>query len=163
MKTLQKETAQSLIACIVLLLLPANVRAWEPNNNDLDAAINTGDFAGYFNNVSTWLNLKAPAEPSGISEAAMTALLKDPVLANALDQRQLLSKHEVAKVGAFATADQNNKTFLAWLLRNAPAMDLYLEGAVPLGIAAREQNSYTLHAVTLDIWKKIFNADPDSK
>jgi hypothetical protein len=163
MKTLQKETAQSVIACIVLLLLPANVRAWEPNNNDLDAAINTGDFAGYFSNISTWLNQKVPADASGISEAAMTALLKDPVLANALDQRQLLSKHGVGNVGAFAKADQNNKTFLTWLLRNAPAMDLYLEGAVPLGIAAREQNSYTLNTVSLDIWKRIFFADPDSK
>ena len=163
MKTLKNQTTRLLIASIALLSLCVNVRAWEPNNKDLDAAIDTGNFAEYFNNISTWLNQKVPAEPSGISEAAMQALLKDLVLANTLDQRQLLSKNGVANVGTFAKADQNNKTFLAWLLRNTSAMDLYLEGAVPLGIAAREQNGYTLNTTSLDIWKKIFFADPDSK
>jgi hypothetical protein len=42
-------------------------------------------------------------------------------------------------------------------------MDLYLEGVVPIGIAARERNSYTLPVAALDTWKKILNADPDSK
>jgi hypothetical protein len=136
---------------------------WEPNANDLDTDINSGDFGGYFSKITTWLNQKSPAEANRISEAAIQALLKDPVFRNTLDQRQLLSKHGVDQLKAFAQADQSNKTFLTWLLRNTEAMDLYLEGVVPIGIAAREQNSYTLHAVTLDIWKKIFNADPDSK
>ena len=34
---------------------------------------------------------------------------------------------------------------------------------MPTGIAARERNSYTLPAATLDIWKKILTADPGSK
>jgi hypothetical protein len=42
-------------------------------------------------------------------------------------------------------------------------MDLYLEGVVPIGIAARERNSYTLPVAVLDTWKKILDADPDSK
>jgi hypothetical protein len=42
-------------------------------------------------------------------------------------------------------------------------MDLYLESVVPTGISAREKNSYTLPKAALDIWKKILNADPDSK
>ena len=93
----------------------------------------------------------------------MKAILKDPVFRNTLDQRQLLSAHGVDNIKSFAQADQGNRAFLAWLLRNTEAMDLYLEGVVPIGIAARERNSYTLPVAALDIWKKILNADPDSK
>ncbi len=149
MKTLKKETAQLLIVCIVLLSLPVNIYAWEPNTSDLDKAINSGDFSGYFDKVTAWLNQKTPADPGKISEATMKTLLKDPVFVNTLDQRQLISRLGVDKVGAFAKADQGNKTFLAWLLRNTQAMDLYLEGSRGAG--------------SLDIWKNIFNADPDSK
>ena len=93
----------------------------------------------------------------------MKALLKDPVFRNTLNQRQLLSKHGVDQLRVFVRAEQSNKAFLTWLLRNTEALDLYLEGVVPIGIAAREKTSYTLRAETLDIWKNILNADPDSK
>lgn len=93
----------------------------------------------------------------------MKALLKEPVLANALDQRQLLAKLGFANVGAFARANPDNQTFLAWLLRNTQAMDLYLEGATPMGIKDRDLNRYTLNSASLDIWKRIFFADSDSK
>jgi hypothetical protein len=162
-KSLKNETAQLLIACILLLSLPMNAYAWEPNAKDLDAAIATGDFTGYFSNISTYLNQKTPADPGKISEAAAKALLKDPVFVNTMDQRQLLSKIGVDKIGAFAKADSANPKFLAWLLKNTQVMDLFLEAVGPTAIADREANSYTVPAETLEIWRKIHNADPDSQ
>jgi hypothetical protein len=162
-KTFENRTSGTLLALVALLSLCVHVYAWAPNNSELEVAVKAGDFSGYFANLSTWLTQQVPADSSRISEPALKALLKEPVLANALDQRQLLAKVGVANVGAFARADQANQTFLACLLRNTPAMDLYLEGATPTGIKDRELNRYTLNAAFLDIWKRIFFADPESK
>ena len=163
MKTLKKGTAQLLIACILLLSLPMNAYAWEPNAKDLDTAITTGDFTGYFSNISTWLSQKVPADPGKISEATAKALLKDPVFVNTLDQRQLISRLGVDKIGAFAKADSANRGFLAWLLKNTQVMDLFLEAAGPTAIAERDANRYTVPVETLELWRKIHNADPDSR
>ncbi|MEI8371670.1 MAG: carbohydrate-binding protein [Planctomycetota bacterium] len=152
-----------LLTFVTLLSLGSNVRAWEPNNKDLGTAIETGDFATYFTNISTWLNQKAPADPSGVSEATLKDLLKDPDVANLLDQRTLIAKLGVAKLGTFAKADPSNQKFLAWLLQNTQAMDLYLEGATPTGLSAREANNFTLNTASLNIWKTLFFADPESK
>ena len=163
MKTTAKLTFKILIASTMLWLLPVNLQAWEPNANDLDTAIQSGDFTGYFGNISTWLNQKAPADPGKISEATTKALLKNPVFANTLDQRQLLSKLGVDKIGAFAKADPANRGFLAWLLKNTQAMDLFLEAAGPTAIADRAKNRYKVSTSTLDIWRKILRADPDAR
>lgn len=93
----------------------------------------------------------------------MKALLKDPVFANTLSQRQLLSKVGVANVGAFAKADNDSKAFLTWLLRNTQAMDLYLETATPTGLKAREEDKWALSTASLDLWKKLYYVDPESK
>ena len=158
-----KTLTQAVLVCIMLLSLPMHLHAREPHAGDMDKAVKAGDFAGYFTNISAWLNRKAPADAGVITEAAMKALLKDPVFANTLAQRQLLSKHGVDHMGAFARAGQANRTFLAWLLRNTEAMDLYLEGATPTGVKKREADSYTLDVASLDLWRKLFQADPDSK
>jgi hypothetical protein len=134
----------------MLLLLPMNSHAWEPSTKELDAAINAGDFAGYFTNISTWLNQKVPAASSGISEESMKSLLKDPVFVNTLDQRQFISKCAVANVNAFAKADPANREFLTWLLKNTQVMDLFLEAIGPAAIAERDKNSYTIPAEILD-------------
>ncbi len=160
MKTTGKLTTVSLIACILLCSLSAQLNAWQPSAGDLDSAIKTGDFAGYLTNATAWLNQKAPA---ALSEAAMASLLKDPVFLAALDQRQLISKTGADKLGAFAKADPANQAFLSWLLKNTPALELYLEGSVPIGLAAREANKYALGTAALEIWKNILNADPDAK
>jgi len=150
-----------LLAFGALLVAPlTSLRAWEANSRDLDAAISSGAFTGYSANIAAWLNQKVPAN---VSDAAVKALLKEPVFANTLDQWQLISKTGAEKLGAFAKADAAHQAFLAWLLKNTQAMDLYLEAAVPLGTAAREQNKYTLPVATLEIWKSILNADPDAK
>ena len=163
MTRLANATPPLLIVSIALLSFPMNTYAWEPNADDLDAAIKAGDFTAYFTDISTWLNQKAPADSSKTTEAGMKALLNDPVVANTLDQRQLISKHGVDNIGAFARADQGNKTFLAWLLRNTQAMDLYLVGATPTGLERRELDRYTLDTASLALWRKLFDADPDSK
>ena len=135
----------------------------KPNHNALDAAINAGDFSGYFTNISTWLSEKLPADSASISEAAMQSLLKDPAFANTLSQRQLLLKVGAVNVEAFAKADKENKAFLTWLLRNTQAMDLYLEAATPTGIKAREANNWVISPASLELWKKLYYADPDSR
>ena len=160
MKPLKKETAQLLIVCVMLSMLPLNLYAAQPNTRDLDAAIKTGDFGAYFTNISAWLNKKAPAS---ISVAAMKTSLKDPVFANALAQRQFIARLGLDGLGTFAKANPRNKAFLAWLLRNTEAMDLYLVAAAPSGAKKREANTYKLNAGALGIWRKIFDADPDSK
>jgi len=151
------------LAFVAMLSLCGNVHAWEPNAKELDAAVDSGDFARYFSNISAWLNQKLPAEPANISEAALKPLLKDPVFANTLSQRQLLLKVGAANVGAFAKADKENKAFLTWLLRNTQAMDLYLEAATPTGLKAREANNWAISPASLELWKKLYYADPDSR
>lgn len=126
--------------------------------DDLDAAIASGDFASYFAGVTASLNRRTPA-----SEDALMAVLKEPAFRRMLDQRHLLAKHGVERVGAFAKADPGNRRFLAWLLRNTTAMDLYLESAVPTGLAARDEDTYTLDVTTLAVWKRILDADPAAK
>ncbi|MCY2952540.1 MAG: hypothetical protein NTU53_11265, partial [Planctomycetota bacterium] len=91
MRASKKTTARPLIVSIILVFACANVHAWAPNDKDLDAAINAGDFGGHFANLSALLSQKVPAHPSSISESTLTALFKNPLLANALDQRQLIS------------------------------------------------------------------------
>ncbi len=149
-----------LLTCTLLGLLSVQLHAWEPNVEDLKSAISSGDFTQYLNNASAWLNQKAPAKPS---QAALAALLKEPSFALTLAEQQLIAKTGADKLAAFAKADPTNAAFLSWLLKNTQAMDLYLEGAVPLSLAAREENSYTLSGESLEIWKNIFTADPDAK
>ena len=160
MKTIGPSTLKSLLVTALLCSLPARLHAWEPNAKDLDGAIKSGDFAGYLTNVTAWLSQKAPA---AANEATLATLLKAPVFLIALDQRQLIVKIGADKLAAFAKANADNQAFLSWLLKNSPAMDLYLEGAVPLGLAAREKNDYMLNPASLEIWQKILKADPDAK
>jgi len=149
--------------CILLLLLPRSIGAWEPNPSDLEAAIGRGDFAEYAGRAAAWLNAAVPADPSGGSEARLRTQLAEPVFANTLAQRQLLSKVGVQEVGAFAQADRKHRDFLAWLLRNTEAMELYILGATPVGIGQREANDWRIGASSLGIWSRIFHADAESK
>jgi hypothetical protein len=149
--------------CSLLLLLSVNVQAWEPNAKDLDAAVTSGDFAGYFSNLSTWLGQKVPAEPGKITEAALKDLLKDPAFVNALDQRQFIAKLGADKIGAFAKADPANPEFLGWILKNTEVMDLFLGAVGPTAIPNRDENNYGVPPAALDIWRTILKADPDAR
>jgi hypothetical protein len=122
-------------------------------------AIQAAEFGTYLADLTTWLGQQTPAQPTA---AALAALLEEPGFGTVLAQRQLLVKLGTDPLGGFAKAAPANRTFLAWLLKNRVAMELYLEGAVPIGLAAREKNDYTLSTATLEIWRKIFEADPES-
>jgi len=162
MNPVRIHTARLLAGLAALAMLPASVLAWEPRDDRLAEAIKAGDLTGYFANVSMWLNERTPAADL-VSESAMLALLRDPVVAKALAQRQFIARHGADKLGEFARADTANARFLDWLLRNTEAMDLYLIGATPTGLAKREKNDYALPIDALELWRKIGDADPDSR
>jgi len=153
-----KPLARCLAIWSLLAVAPTAVLAWEPNASDLEAAIESGQFGDYLDNLTAWLNAKSPT-----GEAALRALLDDATFVNALDQRQLIFKTGAKELGAFAKASAANRAFLAWLLRNTKAMDLYLLAVVPLRLADRERNDYRLSTGPLDIWRRILEADPGAK
>ena len=166
MKSVSKITLQSLLACVLLWSLPAQLFAGEPKAADVDTAINSGEFTALLTNLTTWLSQKAPADPAKITPetvGTVETVLKDPAVMLALAQRQFIAKLDPNKLGAFAKADPVNKTFLSWLLKNSHALHEYLLAATPLSIPAREDNSYGLGTNVLETWKQIFVADPDSK
>jgi hypothetical protein len=143
----------------MLLSLPVTIYAWEPNAKDLDATINSGDFSGYFANISTWLDQKTPLDPGKITQATMTDLIKDPVFRNALDQRQFMVAHGVANISAFAKVEAN-RTFLAWVMKSTQLMDLYLEAVVS---TAGQIDDGAIGIAALERWHKLYTEDPDSR
>lgn len=134
--------------------------AWQPNAVDFDVAVQSGDFTGYFAHVTTWLDKNMP---TAITRPAMEKLLEPPLVLMLLGQRQLISKTGLEPLAAFIKADPANQVFLTWLLKNTPAMELYLEASVPIGLAAREEDSYRLPVAALEIWQKILSTDPAAK
>lgn len=152
-----------IVVCGLLLSVAGAQAAAAPGASELDAAITSGNFGGYFSAVSAWLGQALPADTNRITESGAVALLKDPALLGALARRQLISKVGPDNLGAFARADPNNKAFLAWLLNNTAALELYLEAATPTGLKAREEGNWTLRAGSLEIWKSLYFADPESR
>ena len=136
--------------------------AWEPNAGDLDRAISGGDFSGYLTNLSSWLGQQVPADPAQLTHPALTHLIESPVIAPVLAQRQFIAKVGPVQLAAFAKADAANKAFLTWILRSRQILELWLEGATPMKISAREDNSWSISTGALEIWKKIYLADPGS-
>jgi hypothetical protein len=137
--------------------------AWEPNAADLKQSVTAGNFASYFDNLSQWLNRKATAAPGGTTEVALNTLLKEPAVASVLAQRTFLLKYGMNNVEAFIKAEPTNKDFVLWIMLNARTLDQFLIGAVPIGLRQREDNSFGIPAGSLNIWKQIYDADPDSK
>jgi len=164
MKKTSFHSLKSLVAGTLLLgALSPPLHAWEPNAKDLDAAISSGEFAGYCTNLTTWLGQKTPADPTKLTHPALTALLQNPALAAVLAQRQFIAKVGPDKLSAFAKADAANKPFLTWILKSRPVTEMFLEGATPTKMAFRDDNSWSISTNTLEIWKKIYLADPDSR
>jgi hypothetical protein len=162
MKTNRRIIIASLLAGPLLWSLAPQLQAWEPNPKDLETAIGSGEFTGYFGNLSGWLSGKTPADPAAITAESLEKMLEDPGLVLGLAQRQFIGKVGPDKLGAFAKADEANRKFLAWLLANRQAMDLVLEGATPAHLPAREDNSWSIPTGALEIWNKIHSADPDA-
>ncbi|MCX6877916.1 MAG: hypothetical protein NTW21_29495 [Verrucomicrobia bacterium] len=163
MHTPKRPRTPFFVGCGISLLLSLTSQAADPGGKDLDAAITAGDFAAQADNLTTWLGRKVPADASGITEDGLKALLKDPTLNVVLVQRQLITKFGADNLAAFAKASPDHKKFLSWLLHDTRAMELCLEAATPTGLKAREDNTWTLSAETLELWKKLSAADPDAK
>lgn len=144
----------------IALTAAAPLHAWEPSGADLDQAIASGDFTKYAESASVWLNEKVAGN---LSQDALLGLIKEPAVLSAIDQRQLIAKIGADPLAAFSKADPAHQAFLGWLFKNTAALDLFLEGCVPLGLAARDQNNYTIGIKALEIWQKIQAADADSK
>jgi len=134
--------------CMLALAIPGVVFAWEPGPRELDAVIKSGDFAAYFANISKWLDQKAPSAPGKMTEAALAALLKEPVLRNALDQRRFIETHSTTNLSAFVKDAAKGK-FLTWVMNSTEIMDLYMEPAAT-GIDALER------------WFKLYTDYPDT-
>jgi hypothetical protein len=144
-------------------LLATSARAAELNARELDAAIQSGDFTAFSTAISGSLAKKMPADPKQISEATIQTLITDPTFVGGLSQRQFVAKVGVGELGAFAKAAPENQKFLRWLLHNPEAMDGCLLAATPTGLKAREENNWRLPVDALAIWRKIAEADPDSR
>ena len=163
MNTLTQHLNRWLVLGAAALLLATSARAAELNAQELDAAIQSGDFTAFNTAITASLAKKVPADAKQISEAAMQPLLTDPTFVGGLSQRQFVAKVEAAELGAFAKAAPDNRKFLTWLLHNTEAMDGCLLAATPTGLKAREENNWRVPADALAIWKKIYDADPDSR
>ena len=154
-----KNILQSIIVCVALVsLAPASHAA--PGATGQAVAVNLDDLTAHGGKLTKWLNEKTPA---AANDAALKALIKDPAFLNALDQRQLIVKVGADKLAAFIKESADNKAFVAWLLGNTEALELFLEGAVPPGNSQREANNYGISINALAIWNKIRLADPDAK
>ena len=147
----------------LMAMVQGNAFAWEPDAKDLDAAISSGDFSAYFAGASAWLTSKVPADTNRITAASVKLLIKDPVLNAVLVQRALIAKYGAANLGTLAKTDKESAAFLSWLMRNTKAMELYLEGSTPTGLKAREEGNWTPRASSLETWKRIYYADPESR
>jgi len=151
------------ISFITISCLPLITHAQQAANPALDGAISSGDFNAYLASASAWLTAKVPADTNRITAASLKLLVKDPALNAVLAQRTLIAKYGAANLGTFAKADKENAAFLSWLMRNTKAMELYLEGSTPTGLKAREDGNWTLREGSLETWKKIYYADPESR
>jgi len=162
MITRKKDVIRWFVGC-GMALLSVTGQAADPGAKELEAAIQSGDFAGYGGSLSTWLGGKVPTDAVRISADGLKTALKDPLLNAGLVQRQFMTKVGPDKLGAFAKAGADNQKFLNWLLHNTKAMELCLEAATPTGLKAREENSWALAVESLELWKKLLAADPDAR
>lgn len=153
MKTITRLTTSTLAACAIVWSLPAHAL-------DAGNAIRSGDFGGYLNDVTALLKQKSAGKTDA---AGLDALLKDPALANAVNQRQFIARLGPDKLGAFVKADAGNVEFVQWVLTSTEAMGEYLEAHVPIHLAAREQHAWTINPATLALWQKIVASDSDAK
>jgi hypothetical protein len=146
-----KMSLRALVACSVSSLLPLTCHALEPG------------FARHLSDLNTFLNKETPADPALVTRGKLEALLKDPAFAKALARRQFIVKAGPDNLAAFVKADASNKKFLEWVLQSTEAMESCLDGVTPVGLNQRAAQDYAISMGSLGIWKRIFDADPESK
>lgn len=148
-------------ACLAWLSASGSVLADDPGAKQIEAAIASGDIAGYYANVNAWLDKKTP-DAGKIDEATITALVKDPVFRMAVNHRQFIAKHGADELGAFAKVAAN-KPFLTWVMTSNEILDLYLEALAPSRDRLREANEYKMAIAALERWKQLYTDDPDTR
>jgi hypothetical protein len=156
-------TSRAALVALALLALPGLVRAWDPNDAEVEAAIRGGNFAPLMANLTAWLNARTPAAPREISEGTLSAAFREPGFATALARRQFIAKVGVQPLDDFARRDPAVHPFLSWLLRNPEAMELCLEGATPVALAQRSADAWAIPVAAMAIWARIWQGDPDSR
>jgi len=150
----------SAACCLALVGISPPTPAAAPTAADLAKAIETGDFAAYQTSADAWITERSAG---AADQASLLERIADPEFRRVLDQRALIAACGVDKLGAFAKADAANRSLLGWLLADTAALDLLLEGAVPLQLAARDRNELRLSVNTLEILSRIVAADADAK
>jgi hypothetical protein len=126
----------------------------------LEQPLAAGDFAPFVAAADAWL---AGRTPANADRAALEALVADPEVRRVIDQRQFVVACGAAELGAFTKAAPANRAFLKWLVGDASALDLVLEGAVPLALAAREKSDWRLRIGALEILERIVASDADAR
>ena len=89
--------------------------------------------------------------------------MADPEVRRVIDQRQIVVACGADELGAFARAAPANRAFLKWPVGDPMALDLVLEGAVPLALAAREQSDWRLRIGALEILERVVASDADAR
>ena len=79
----------------------------------------------------------------------------------ALSRHQLLRKVGAPTLQAFRK-DRAQEAFLTWLWDNPTALQLFLEGATPLGLTQRDEDKTPIKPETLVLWSQLWNGDPQS-
>jgi len=126
----------------------------------LDQAITSGDFAPFLVAADAWLTERTPANAD---RAALEALVADPAFRRVVDQRKLVAACGADVIGAFSKAAPANQAFLKWLVGDTAALDLLLEGAVPLSLGMRDKGDWRLPAAALEILARIVASDADAR
>ena len=161
MQTCKKQAARLFIIGIMWLSLSATTFAWEPNTNDRNAAIKSGDFKQYSGNLTAWLKQKVPTNPAQITNAKMRALLRDSAFMKALIEHHFINK--AWGMGDWAKADPKNAAFVAWVMSSPRLMDEVMLARTPSSMFPRYDNSWSIEAWVLNIWKQIYYAHPESR
>ena len=85
----------------------------------------------------------------------------DASSALALARHQLIRKVGAPALQAFRQ-DAQQAAFLTWLWESPEALNLFLEGATPLGLAQRDEDKLPIKVETLTLWSRLWQLDGQS-
>jgi len=159
MKTGKTQLTVMLLICSVLL--PMCSQAWEPNGKDLVVAIKEGDLQEHAGKISAWLKQQVPAEAAQITPAAMSALLNNPQFVDALAERQFINK--AWGMEQYAKSEASKAEFVSWVMSDAKLLNKVLLARTPTAGFIRDDNSWSIEARYIDIWKRIYTTYPESR
>lgn len=119
------------------------------------------DFADEQARLSSLLTARA----SGLGFAEVADLRQfdaDPATATALARHQFIRKVGAPALRTFRQ-EGPQAAFLAWLWEEPAALNLFLEGATPLGLNPRDEDKWTIKVEVLARWSRLWGADEESR